>query len=491
MLPPRPFTSALVLSLCLATACAGQAPSAAPSTWQTALERRDAAALFALSEQLRHRQWPEGYATPPLRHLHELQAALHEQLGAFIAWTPLPDGRLLTLAATAKQATFFVQELPPWTDELLEQFLLALQTPPQAETLQDDFAQYALQAQALYELLLSDVLNWLPSRAVRLLVAPFGKWHLLPLQTLIAEVEFPVASYQYLPFLAKKYRFTYTLSASQWLASRRAATEADKPDTRVRLIAPDYFGYRWPYPHDSVAMRYLRLLQSDEGDLPALPATATLSEIARRLGGEVWRGAAATPARLRSPQAPTGIWHAEAHLLATTPQPDGLLLALTPYDDDGILPLSTLPSGTMPARLAILPACHWSMLPLAQAAHAFAALHTATEQAGATTRLVNLWFGTDTGTEALFEQCYERLRAGLTPSEALAQAQIAWLNEAKANLEAHPYYWAGYAVHGADTPIPLRRSPLWWYVPAAAALMVWFVWRYLRQLRREEEEAVE
>lgn len=404
----------------------------------------------------------------------------------------MPDGRLLTLVATARRATFFARELPPWIDELLEQFLLTIQTPPQAETLQDDFAQYTRQAQALYELLLADALSWLPSRAVRLLASPFGEWHFLPLHALIAEVEFPVASYQYLPFLCKKYRFTYTHSAAQWLASHRAAIAGGKPDTRIRLIAPDYFGYRWPYPRDSLTLRYLRLLASEGGDLPALPTTTTLAEIAVRLGGEIWSGPAATPARLRAPQPPTGIWHAEAHLLPTAPQPHALLLALTPYEDDGILPLSSLPANTMPARLAILPACHWSMLPPAQAARAFATLHAAMERAGAATRLVNLWFGPHAGTSTLFESCYERLRAGLPPSEALAQAQTTWLlHKAKTNLEAHPYYWAGYAIHGADMPVPLRRNPLWWYIPAAVAFMAWFTWRYLRHLRREEAQADE
>lgn len=465
--------------------------AAQPTTtdWDAALARQDVAQLFTLSERQRHAAWPEGYAPPPLHQLDELQAALAEQLGAFVSWTPLPDGQLLTLVATNHSATFFVQSLPPWADELLEQFLLSLQQPPEPEELQDAFDQYTRQAIELYELLLADALAWLPPKTTRLVVSPFGKWRLLPLQPLIAEVEHPVASYQYLPFLGKKYRFDYTLSGSAWLEARLLAARQGKPEVRALLVAPDYFGYEWPRPDDHITRQYLQLLQAEDGALPSLVATPALAETIERLGGQVWRAEQATPKQMTTSAPSSGVWHAQAHLLPRGTHPDSLLLALTPWDDDGLLPLGTLATAGLHARLAVLPACHWGMLSLAEAARALQSLLVTMQRAGTATTLVNLWYANEETDALLFETFYSRLRAGLPPSEALAQAQIAWLNETKTNLEAHPAHWAGYAVWGADASVPLRLSPLWWYVPTAALVMVWFVWRYLRQLKREAQEA--
>ncbi len=465
------------------------AQSQTMAQWQAALDRGDVAQLFTLSEQWRHSQWPEGYAPPAPRTLADVQSALPEQLGAFVAWTPLPDGRLLTIAATTHSAAFFVQPMPLYIDELLEQFLLGLQEPPLPEALQDAFDQYTRQAIELYDLLLADALAWLPPNTTRLVVSPFGKWRLLPLQALIAEVEHPVASYQYLPFLAKKYRFDYALSGSAWLEGRLAAARRGRPEQRALLVAPDYFGYEWPRPDDRATLQYLQLLQAREGALPSLPATAVLAETIERLGGEVWRAEQTTPARVQAPPPSLGVWHAEAHLLPLGSRADSLLLVLTPWEDDGLMPLSTLATNGLHAHLAVLPACHWGMLPLAQAAAALQALQVALHRAGTATTLVALWYGAEQRRAQLFETFYSRLRAGLPPSEALAQAQIAWLNETKTNLEAHPFHWAPYVVWGADAPVPLRLSPLWWYVPTAVLVMVWFVWRYLRKLKREAQEA--
>ncbi len=471
--------------------CGGLAAQPATADQDAALARQDVAQLFALSERQRHAAWPQGYTPPPLHRLDEVQAALPELLGAFMSWTPLPDGQLLTIVATNHNATFFVQPLPPWTDELLEQFLLSLQQPPAPEELQDAFDQYTRQAIELYELLLADALAWLPPKTTRLVVSPFGKWRLLPLQALIAEVEHPVASYQYLPFLGKKYRFDYTLSGSAWLEARRRAARQDKPEVRALLVAPDYFGYEWPHPDDRTTRQYLQLLQAEEGALPSLTATPALTETIERLGGQVWRAGQATPKQMTTSVPSSGVWHAQAHLLPRGSHPDSLLLVLTPWEDDGLLPLGALATAGLHARLAVLPACHWGMLSLPEAARALQSLLVSMHRAGTATTLVNLWYANDEADTLLFGTFYSRLQAGLPPSEALAQAQIAWLNETKTNIEAHPSRWARYAIWGADASVPLRRSPLWWYVPMAVLVMGWFVWRYLRQLKQEAQQQAE
>ena len=52
------------------------------------------------------------------------------------------------------------------------------------------------------------------------------------------------------------------------------------------------------------------------------------------------------------------------------------------------------------------------------------------------------------------------LEKGQTKSEALANAKLGYLEQVKYQELAHPFYWAGFVLSGADSPIPISK-PLW------------------------------
>ncbi|GEM_PF-4084761 len=458
--------------------------------WASAIQAGQLDSLFVLSEKTRHSQWFHTALHSPslLQSISELQDALPDRMSAFISWTPLPDARLLIIVATSHRATFFVRPVPPWADELLEQFLLNLHNPPTPELLTEEFERYTRQAIELYDMLLRDAINWLPRATFKLVVSPFGKWNLLPLSALIAEHEFPVVSYRHLPFLAKRYRFLYVPSAAAWLECRARATQFESPQRRAIMVAPDYFGYQWPYVTDSTTRYYLASLPQGQGDLPPVAGTSQIAETIEHIGGSVWRGPQASSQYLQRQPLSVGVWHVQAHVLPLAPQPDSILLVLTPYEDEGLYALSALMQRPLKAHLAVWPACHWAMCSLEEAAQSFAIARMAFRQMQIGSNLINLWYGADLPMADLFTTFYRRLSSGLSPSEAWAQAQVHYLNQTQSNLAAHPYYWAGFVLSGADIPVPLRRSPLWWYIPLAILVMSWFVWRYLRKLKRAAEE---
>jgi CHAT domain-containing protein/tetratricopeptide (TPR) repeat protein len=67
--------------------------------------------------------------------------------------------------------------------------------------------------------------------------------------------------------------------------------------------------------------------------------------------------------------------------------------------------------------------------------------------AGARSVLATLWSVSDVSTERLMERFYTYLRQGRTKDVALQAAQLDLLR-AKSGKLAHPYHWAGFALHG-------------------------------------------
>jgi CHAT domain-containing protein len=65
--------------------------------------------------------------------------------------------------------------------------------------------------------------------------------------------------------------------------------------------------------------------------------------------------------------------------------------------------------------------------------------------AGAETLLMSLWQVADEATKDLMTSYYSRLAKGEARAEALRQAQLAMLKDAKT---AHPFFWAAFISSG-------------------------------------------
>lgn len=80
--------------------------------------------------------------------------------------------------------------------------------------------------------------------------------------------------------------------------------------------------------------------------------------------------------------------------------------------------------------------------------------------AGTSSTVMSLWKVPDRQTSELMVLFYEFLEKGQTKSEALANAKLGYLEQVKYQELAHPFYWAGFVLSGADSPIPISK-PLW------------------------------
>ena len=159
----------------------------------------------------------------------------------------------------------------------------------------------------------------------------------------------------------------------------------------------------------------------------------------------------------RAPRA--RILHLSTHGLASTEDPNQSFIAFAQHSDTtrehDLLFYNDLPSLALNADLAVLSACETNLGSFAvgtgnlSVSAAFAA-------AGARSTLSTLWPVDDAATSRLIVAFYTALLQGKSRSQALYLARESLANSAD---YAHPYYWAGYVLSGANTPLSLTRWP--------------------------------
>ena len=94
------------------------------------------------------------------------------------------------------------------------------------------------------------------------------------------------------------------------------------------------------------------------------------------------------------------------------------------------------------------------------------------------------WKIPDETTPLIVENFYENLKKGQRKSEALKNAQRAYVLNQEDPLKKHPYYWAGFVVIGDDQPIKISQSFLWWWLISAVLLLMIIIFYFNKRKSR-------
>lgn len=146
----------------------------------------------------------------------------------------------------------------------------------------------------------------------------------------------------------------------------------------------------------------------------------------------------ATRAALQSSVGSADVLHLACHgeFRADNPAFSALWLA------DGPLTLLDLSQQRLPAGLVALSACETGASRIASGEE-LQGLVRSCFQAGTAAVLATLWPVEDTASAALMVRFYEELHRGQSAAAALRAAQLA-----AASSDQHPYFWAGFVLHG-------------------------------------------
>jgi CHAT domain-containing protein len=142
--------------------------------------------------------------------------------------------------------------------------------------------------------------------------------------------------------------------------------------------------------------------------------------------------------------------HFATHALISDVRPELSGIVLSRFNRsgasrDGHLRLHEIYNLDLPADLVVLSACD-SALGSIMKGEGIIGLTRGFTYAGASSVLASLWKVHDEATASLMAEFYKAMfREGMTPASALSVARI---RIARQRRWAHPYYWAGFVLHG-------------------------------------------
>lgn len=329
----------------------------------------------------------------------------------------------------------------------------------------------------LYKLLLGDFEEMLAGIS-GLMIIPDGPLVDLPFEALVIDPR-----QQKRPeYLLDRLAVTYWLSArSRWLLEEKAGENHLFAGGNLASFAPQY-----PAGGEQLAMMMendslvSRLVRNGEFELPGAMKEATL--IADMWNGQVYKGTGVTEEEFLKEAANFSILHLAMHALVEEEREDfsRLLFAPSTTDGRGFLSAMEISDMELPAELVVLSACNtgrgeW------RAGEGVFHLGRAFRMAGVRSLVLSLWQVPDQATSQLMPRFYEGLKEGMTKSDALRKAKLAYLDHADPMMST-PYFWAGFVLIGDDSalPPPDINYPLWITI-SLLGLFVLMVGIYLKR----------
>ena len=287
---------------------------------------------------------------------------------------------------------------------------------------------------------------------------PDGILHYLPFAALpVGSIADKQLDYGTISYLGDHAPLSFGYSIATLLAQEKAPT----PDYQLGLLAlaPTFTG----------------------GELQALPLGE--QEVAAVAGHcdqyDVLLGAEANRTNFLAQASGARILHLSTHGRANLEQPNLSYVAFTQTgstaDADERLYYNELGTLHLPAELVVLSACETSIgRPVP--GETVASLATAFAAAGAHSTVTTLWQVDERATLELLDAFYGRLAAGDGRQLALHEAQ----QELRRSKDyAHPYYWAGLALHGSVAPLDIHSPaapPYVWLVAVVLVVALALLW---------------
>ena len=249
-----------------------------------------------------------------------------------------------------------------------------------------------------------------------------------------------LSSFEKLPYLGRKYRFTYDLSYQ--IADLRNSIKQHPPLNKnaYQAFIPDY--YKSPFSSLPFFSKSANTLRSKYGFIVYDKRSATVDNYIKNAGN-------------------AAVLHLAGHLSLKETDliaPDTKMpLDSSENGADIYLTPDKIASTPLNADLTVLSLCETNAadLGLTDGRINFAYWFI---YAGSKSCVFSYWKLDDRSTAYIIEKFYDHLQQGMKKSDALFQAKKDYLAQAKTEEEKDPVYWGGLSVIGDDSPIHIRKE---------------------------------
>lgn len=282
----------------------------------------------------------------------------------------------------------------------------------------------------------------------RITVIPDGLVSYLPFESFLTQAPNlnKTMRYQTLPYLVRKYSFSYQYSAKLWLQMRQFESKSNK-----RLwagFAPSYSPTQLNALNKQTNAAQLAL-RDENGLLPF--ALEEVQQIADLLKGKTFLYEAASEDRFKDQANAFSIIHLATHGLINEEKPlyNQLLFSHSAdtLQEDGFLEAYELYNMNLQADMVVLSACNTGIGKI-QNGEGIMSMARAFAAAGCQSLLLSLWQVSDKSTAELMLHFYKNLLDEKEKDIALQYAQLQYLEGQEESLYAHPYFWAGFVPVG-------------------------------------------
>ena len=340
---------------------------------------------------------------------------------------------------------------------------------------------FVRQGHYLYQQLLGPVL---PPDGDRdhLVIIPDGPLGQLPFALLLTAPadDGQQGRYGALPYVLQEQAVSYVYSARLW--------QGQPP----RQAGRGYGGFAPVYGPDIDTQASLRSLEDGTASFgPLRYNQPEVQAVAQLLGGDAFTDAAATEGTFKDRASQYALLHLAMHAYTHPSSPDysGMIFTLPAMADsavplpglellgeDGVLHAYEIYGLHLPAHLAVLSACNTGIGQQVEG-EGVMSLARAFAYAGCRSLMPTLWPVDDAATRELMEPFFAAIQAGVRPSQALRQSQLAY---AQRFPQAHPRYWGAFVVVGEDAPLREPGRP--WLLILLGGLVLlaglgWWAWR--------------
>ncbi len=345
-------------------------------------------------------------------------------------------------------------------------FTLPHQNKPSLQTYQT----YSKNAYWCYEQLLKPIL--IHKKGIKhLIIIPDGELGHLPFEAFLLEKDssFKV-NYSDLHYLIKDYDISYHYSASLW----RENCNEPKPQNNGQILA---MAGQYDTKPDSTIMELrlpaYRRLRSGLSTLPA--ARLEVEALAQEFKGYFGFDTLATEQIFKEKVSQYSIIHLAMHGLLNREFPTLSSLVFTESQDsieNNILQAYEISKLSLNANLVVLSACKTGYGRF-EKGNGIASLAQAFMYAGVPALVVSLWQVDDLATSKIMKAFYLNLADGMGKAEALRQAKLNYINNAK-GIKGHPVFWSPFIQIGDSKPTHIEKKINYkaWFIILIIVLMV-------------------
>ena len=275
-----------------------------------------------------------------------------------------------------------------------------------------------------------------------------------------------------MPYLFKEYAISYTYSASLPLQDRTR-----KKGYKKNLLAFSFGETDKAFGNQLT----LRNLASSKNELPG--SRAEVRAISEEINGDYFYGSYANEEQFKAIAHDYKVLHLALHGDTDDKKPENSKLYFYSKGnakEDGMLHAFELYHMNLKAELAVLSACNTGSGEIVKG-EGIMSLGRAFEYAGVNSLLLTRHEVSDAVTPEIMKVFYRELKKGKRKSEALQQAKLEFLENAK-GMPSHPYFWSSFYILGDDAPIIFENEIDYWKWISVALAFIFAAFLFFRKI---------